>query len=133
MSHYLKERTIRLRISKEDAERIFGVDECGELDVETNAYFAYGVDGKFQIAPTKKTYIDYLLKHDYNAFDSEYTKARALTLKEFAKYESIFKQILPDTYCINHDDLRLIECCWHSSTEAPDCFDETQDNFYNEV
>lgn len=131
MSRYLKERTIRLRISKEDAERIFGVDECGELDVETNAYFAYGVDGKFQIAPTKKTYIDYLLKHDYSALSSEYVKTRTLSINEFNKYVDVFRQILPDTYTINRDDLRLVECCWHNASYAPSYFDEetTHDSF----
>jgi hypothetical protein len=31
------------------------------------------------------------------------------------------------------DDVRLVEFCWYNCSEAPDYYDEENDDFYKEV
>ena len=97
----------------------------------------YGIDpwekegGKFEVAQTITDYLDYCLKCDNNADSGEWGRSRALTEREKAKYEPIFREVIPD---IDMNDVRLVEFCWYDCSEAPDYYDvEPHDSFYDEV
>lgn len=91
--------------------------------------FDYAKVGRFQIAPTEESFIDYVLERELDA-SGEYGKTRALNKNEKEKYHLVFQQIDPD---INMDYVRLVEFCWYNGTEAPNYYDYAKDSFYDEV
>ena len=84
----------------------------------------------FQVAPTESDFIDYVLESDYGHDSGDWGRNRALSENEKAKYLPIFQQILPN---INMDEVRLVEYCWYNCTEAPDYYDEEDNDFDAEV
>lgn len=138
MSTYVREKVLRIPTDKLDFNLIRSKmqekfpDE--DIDDDFNYYlegafpglFDYGTEGKFQIAPTKTSFIDYLIEKEWDA-DGDWGKTRALYDSEKEKFRSLFQQIDPN---INMDYVRLVEYCWYNGCEAPDYYDETFDRFY---
>lgn len=84
MSTYVREKVMRTPIE---------YSEIVEIDGRSRSLFGYGDVGKFQIAPTEESYIDYVIEYEENV-DSEYGKTRALYPREQEKYRPIWQQIL---------------------------------------
>jgi len=119
MSTYIREKVLRYPMD-------------GDLETFEEKYqdlFSWGEPGKFQIAPTTKGFIDFVLECDRDA-DGEYGKTRALSEKEQEKYHATWAKIIPD---VDMNKVRLVEFCWYNATEAPDYYDETNDPFYDEI
>lgn len=112
MSEYCKRKVLRVPCEK------YGIDPW---EVES---------GKFEVAPTVTPYLDYCLKFDNDSDSGEWGRSRKLTDGEKAKYEPVFREVIPN---IDMNDVRLVEFCWYDCSEAPDYYDETKDTFYDEV
>lgn len=125
MSSYERNKVIRMKARHQE----LGVDDIWDLEDKYPELFGVGINaGELTIAPTEERFVDYILEHDHNSC-SEFGRSRKLTEKEAEKYIEIFKQINPN---VKADDLRYVDYCWYNCTEAPDYFDETSDNFYDE-
>ena len=122
MSTYVREKVMRIPMDCE-------YDEMEEIENQNRSLFGYGDVGKFQIAPTEESYIDYVLEYEWDA-DGEYGKTRALYPREQEKYRPIWQQILPN---IDMSKVRLVEFCWYNCCEAPDYYDDENDDFYKEI
>lgn len=141
MSTYVKEKVLRIPIDKlnfdltKDKVKAKFPDEDIEDDLESyleEAFpnlFNYGKVDKFQFAPTKGNYLDYLLYKEWDA-EGEYGKVRDLYDSEKEKFRPVFQQLDSD---INMDYVRLVEFCWYNGCEAPDYYDITKDSFYKEL
>lgn len=141
MSTYVREKVLRIPMDRINMNYIKEIvaEKCPDKDIDDDfanyAEFAlphlfdYGEIGKFQIAPTEESFIDYVLDYEWDAY-GEYGKTRALYNTERVKYLPIFKQIDPE---INMHHVRLVEFCWYNGTEAPDYYDDEHDDFYDEV
>lgn len=141
MSTYVREKVLRVPMERINMNYIKNIiaqkhpDENYEddfswyLESALPDVFNYGTVGKFQTAPTKEAYIDYVIDREYDA-DGKYGKTRALYDSEKKKYTAIFQKIDPD---INMDFVRLVEFCWYNGCEAPSYYDDTHDSFYDEV
>lgn len=126
MSEYCHRKAVRMRISLEEACKIFNVNDSwdiAELLEKT----------KFEVAPTREFFIDYNLPC-YKETSGDWGKVRRLSTKEFLKYSPDFCNLLKGRG-IKDDELRLVEYCWYDCSEAPDYFDDStcHDDFYDEV
>ncbi len=124
MSDYCRRKAVRFKIDEEQAYKLLNVKDGDELyDVLPNP---------FRIAPTETLFIDYDLPcDDYG--DGDWGKVRKLYDSEFYKYEKIFSELFNYQLRLYPSDFRVVEYCWYNCTEAPDYFDETEDDFYKEV
>lgn len=95
-------------------------------------FFGDVTDGKFQIAPTEDFFIDYVLESEYSVRCGEFGKTRHLSSLELEKYKCIFSEIIPGGL-IDDENVRVVEYCWYNATECESYFDETDDDFYDEV
>ena len=141
MSTYVREKVLRVpryklnfaHIVRKLEEKFPNEDVMDDLSFYIEQalpdLFDYRTVGKFQFSPTEEPFIDYVLDYEYDAY-GEYGKTRALTEREKAKYLPMFQKIDPN---VNMDFVRLVEFCWYNGCEAPDYYDETEDDFYNEV
>ena len=132
MSDYVREKVLRIPVSKEQEEEIckkYEVDDIWDLEYEIDN-FDYGEVNHFQIAPTVKKFIDYCLEYSYGEDCGEWGRVRELTDKEKEKFEPIFYELYGG---LDINKVRLVEFCWYNSSEAPDYYDITKDSFYNEV
>lgn len=81
-------------------------------------------------------YIDFLLDKSYDD-SNEFVKSRCLTDNELSKYIPKFKNFFEKTGLpkpeISVCTLRVVEYCYYNGSDAPCCFDESTDPFYNEV
>ena len=128
MSDYCKEKVLRVPLDKYGFT--FAIDFEQDLEKRDRLkYLSYGGVNSFQIAPTKRLFLDLLLDYDYEVNCGEYGRTRALYDSEKLKYAIPFNSMLPG---INMDDVRLVEFCWYNCTEAPDYYEEN-DEFYKEV
>lgn len=127
MSEYCHRKAIRMKISEEEACKIFGVDmrPDARLDIEEL------LKAPFELAPTAEFFIDYNLPCSNDA-EGDWGKVRALSRTEFLKYAPDFCNLL-NHRGVNMSELRLVEYCWYDCSKAPDYFDETTDDFYKEV
>lgn len=123
MGEYCHRKAVRLKIDEERACKLFGVED--KWDIENL------LEAPFEIAPTNEFYIDYNLPHGYS--DGDWSKSRTLRDTEFYKYEKIFGELFNYQIRFYPSDFRVVEYCWYDNSEAPDCFDESIDDFYNEV
>lgn len=130
MSTYVREKVLRIPVQKLNWDFLDELDDT-EYDLAERfpGLFEYGTKKMFSVAPTEEFYIDYVLETEYDA-DGEFGKVRSLYESEKNKYADKFKQLSPD---VNMDDVKLVEFCWYNATEAPDYYDETKDDFYEEV
>ena len=87
-------------------------------------------EGKFDLAPTRKLFIDLVLEYEYDAGYGEWGKVRELYDSEKLKYIEVFRRLNPD---INMNKVKLVEFCWYNSSEAPDYYDPEDDLFYLEI
>lgn len=141
MSTYVREKVLRIpryrlnfaHIVRKMEEKFPNEDVMDDLGFYIESavpdLFGYGDVGKFQLSPTDEPFIDYVLDYELDA-DGEYGKTRALTDNEKKKYLPVFQKIDPE---INMEFVRLVEFCWYNGCEAPDYYDETRDDFYDEV
>lgn len=123
MSDYCKEKVLRVPLDKYDLK-------YDEFEEKFKAKLGYGDKNKFQLAPTYRAFLDYVLDYNYGDNSDEWGRTRALTPVEQAKYKEKFAEFIPE---IDMNDVRLVEFCWYNCSEAPDYYDEENDGFYNEV
>lgn len=126
MSEYCHRKAVRMKISEEEACKIFGVDDdWGVSDLLEKT--------EFEIAPTREFFIDYNLDCGKEA-SGDWGRTRPLRVSEFTKYRNLFSRLLKGRE-ISAKELALVEYCWYDCSEAPDYFDEStvHDDFYDEV
>ena len=126
MSEYCHRKVIRMKISEEEACKIFGVDDAwGVSDLLEKT--------EFEIAPTFDFFLDYVLSSRNDA-EGDWSRTRELYSSEYMKYSAKFEKLLKDRI-VKPSELRLVEYCWYDCSEAPDYFDEStyHDDFYDEV
>ena len=141
MSTYVREKVLRIprykmnfaHLARKLEEKFPGEDIMDDLGYYIEKtfpdLFSYGTINKFQLAPTRESFIDYVLDYEWDC-DGEYGKIRDLYDSEKDKFRTIFQHLDPD---INMDYVRLVEFCWYDSCEAPDYYDLTKDPFYKEL
>lgn len=121
MSDYCREKVLRYPVE----------EDPWEIENRFSSLFAtYKQLPSFQVAPTDKEFIDYVLESDYGCTAGDWGRTRALTKNEQDKYRPIFNQIFKD---IDMNKVRLVEYCWYNCSEAPDYYDEDSDDFGKEV
>ncbi len=114
MSDYCKMKV--LRIPFEDAN--IGILKDYD-DVDYDLYKKFGDmfywdgphTGKFECAPTRRPFIDYILEYEYGADCGEFGKVRELTDPEKLKYMRVFQHLNPS---IDMDRVKLVEFCWYN-------------------
>ena len=126
MSEYCHRKAIRMKISAEEACKIFDAEDGWDIEsclTGTN----------FEIAPTTDFFLDYILSFKNDA-EGDWGRTRQLSNTEFTKYSNRFSNLLKGRE-VKPDELRLVEYCWYDCSEAPDYFDEStyHDDFYEEV
>lgn len=126
MSDYCRCKVIRLKVSPAQ----LNVESLWDLENKFPELFKFTNGKGFEVAPTEKDFIDYLLSSTYGEENSDFGRVRKLTEKEFLKYLPLFKILYPE---VTIEDLRLVDYCWYNCAEAPDYFDESTDNFYDEI
>ncbi len=132
MSDYTREKVLRIPINEEDKKCIFekyNIEDIWDLEY-TLDIFDSATPNKFQIAPTEKEFIDYVLEYDPYTHFGDFGKVRKLLESEKTKYEPIFHKLW-EGFDINK--VRLVEFCWYNCSEAPDYYDIEIDEFYKEV
>ena len=81
-------------------------------------------------------YIDFLLDVDYNCYD-EFVKSRKLNENELNKYipkfSDFFDKVKLPKPEISTNTSGVVEYCYYTGCDAPCCFDETTDPFYDEI
>lgn len=105
-------------------------DWCEEQSAKYPNQFDYCEVGKFGPAPCNQPCVDFVLETSYGEECGEWAKVRELYPAEKVKYNDLFHKYLPG---VDMHDVRLVEFCWYNCCEAPDCYDPTEDEFYNEV
>lgn len=121
MSDYCREKVLRYPVNEDP------------WDIEmkySNLFATYKGLPSFQVAPTDSGFIDYVLESDYGCDSGDWGRNRALSENEKVKYLPIFQQIFPD---INMNHVRLVEYCWYNCSEAPDYYDEEDNDFNKEI
>ena len=140
MSTYVREKVLRIprekmnfaHIVRKLEEKFPGKDIMNDLGFyieDLDDLFDYGKVNKFQLAPTEKPFIDYILDYEYDA-EGAYGKVRYLYESEKEKFRPIFQQLDPN---IDMNHVRLVEFCWYNGCEAPDYYDPMEDEFYKEL
>lgn len=141
MSTYVREKVLRIPVHKMNFAHVVRkleekypdddvMDDLGfYLENVLPDLFGYGDRNKFQLAPTREPFIDYVLDYEYDC-DGDYGKIRELYDSEKEKFAPMFHKIDPD---MNMDYVRLVEFCWYNGCEAPDYYDLQQDPFYKEL
>lgn len=121
MSDYCREKVLRYPVNEDpwDIEERF-----------TSLFKSHRELPTFQVAPTESNFIDYILESDYGYDCGDWGRNRALSENEKVKYLPIFQQIFPN---INMDEVRLVEYCWYNCTEAPNYYDEEDNDFNKEI
>jgi hypothetical protein len=131
MSTYVREKVLRIPLERLNLS--FTEEEMDDLGLSIEKRFkdiwGYADVGKFQLASTEIPFVDFVLDYEWDAF-GEFGKTRALSDREKEKYLPTFKKVDPD---VNMDFVRLVEFCWYNGCEAPDYYDETKDDFCDEV
>ena len=141
MSTYVREKVLRIPVSKLNFDTITNhlLENHSVEDVEDDLFwcleqdypdlFDYAEIGKFQMSPTESPFIDYVLDYESDA-EGSFGKIRFLYDSEKKKYLEKFKMLDPN---VNMDDVHLVEFCWYNGCEAPDYYDDEEDDFYDEV
>lgn len=123
MSEYCHRKAVRMKISEEEACKIFGVDDKWDImDCLEKT--------EFEVAPTNQFFIDYNLPFRNDA-EGDWGRTRELYYSEYMKYSAKFEKLLKDRI-VKPSELRLVEYCWYDCSEAPDYF-TCHDDFYDEV
>lgn len=126
MSSYEHNKAVRMKF---DASK-FGVEDMYDMEDKYPELFDFTKVGKFDTTATDEGYyIDYVLSHDHDDY-GEYARCRMLSETEQEKYVKIFKQICND---VKGTDLRYVDYCWYNCSEPPDCFETSDDPFFDEI
>lgn len=123
MSEYCHRKAVRMKISEEEACKIFNAEDGWDIEsclTGTN----------FEIAPTAEFFLDYVLSSRNDA-EGDWGRTRELYPSEYMKYSAKFEELLQDRI-VKPSELRLVEYCWYDCSEAPDYF-TCHDDFYDEV
>ena len=124
MSDYVKHKVLRIPWEKTNLP---DYEDIGyEYQKRYPELFGYADIGKFQIAPTEKLFLDYVIDYDYG-YEGEYGKSRKLYPCEKEHFLPIFRQIVPELK--NMEDVRLVEYSWYNGTDAPNYYDPIEDPF----
>jgi hypothetical protein len=123
MSDYCHRKVIRMKISEEEACKIFGVEDGWDVSDLLEKT-------EFEIAPTSNFFLDYVLSSRNDA-EGDWGRTRQLSYTEYMKYNNKFSKLLNGRN-VMPNELRLVEYCWYNCSEAPDYFNES-DDFYDEV
>lgn len=86
--------------------------------------------GYFIISPTEIPYIDFIIKYEFDYEAGDWGKIRNLYPSEMIIYYDIFKLLIPN---IDMTDVHLVEYCWYDGYEAPNYYDISNDDFYQQV
>ena len=141
MSTYVREKVLRIPVDKINFEDLVNKmqkkhpdedvrDDLGcFLEVDFPELFGYGDRNKFQMSPTCRPFLDYVLDYEYDC-DGEYGKVRDLYDSEKEKFKPVFQKI--DEF-VNMDFVRLVEFCWYNGGEAEDYYEPMDDPFYKEL
>lgn len=114
MSARIKEKVLRV-----PCERV-GVEDPWVFADEHERDFPYGeAYPHFEVAPTVRGFIDYVLDARISPHVDSYGKIRNLTPSERRKYTPAFQKLFPG---IDMDDVRFVEFCWYDGIEAPDYY-----------
>ena len=102
-------------------ERV-GVEDPWQFADEHEDLFRWeGPLPRFQVAPTVRPFIDYVLKERVSREES-FGRTRGLTPAELRKYTPAFRALFPR---IHMADVRLVDFCWYDGCEAPDYYEGT--------
>ena len=123
MSDYSRYKVLRVPTEK------YGIENLEEFENQHSSVFKRDV-GFFMVAPTNKTFIDFVIEKGFNDEYGEYGKVRNLTPAERIKYYDIFRMIIPN---IHMEDVQLIDYCWYDCSEAPDYYGFEDNPFYKEL
>lgn len=127
MSDYVKKKVLRVPIT----EKELCVKDFDELEKLFPILFDWKKDTrKFEIAPTIKKFLDFVLEYEYGADCGEYGKVRELRLSEQVRFRPLFAEVFPTVVM---DNVRVVEYCWYNCSEAPDYYANENDKFYDEV
>lgn len=141
MSTYVREKVLRIPRNKISFDKLISQLEAKYPDKDVKydlsyyleddfpELFDYATINKFQMSPTVKPFVDYVLDKEWDC-EGSFGKVRDLYDSEKEKFKHIFQQIDPD---INMDYVRLVEFCWYNGYEAPSYYDTTEDPFYKEL
>lgn len=141
MSTYVREKVLRIPQDKINFEDLINElqkkfpdedvrdDLCFYIEREHSDLFGSGDENMFQISPTSKPFIDYVLEYEWDC-DGEYGKVRELYDSEKEKFRPVFQKL---DESINMDFVRLVEFCWYNGCEAPNYYDLKDDPFYKEL
>jgi hypothetical protein len=132
MSDYCKKKVLRVPFECTG----LNIDDYDDLSHDLwqkfgDMFYWNGTDiGKFDVAPTYRPFIDFVLESEYGADCGEWGKVRELYPQEVDMYRGVFQKLCPD---IDMSKVRLVEYCWYNCSEAPDYYDPMGDDFYKEV
>lgn len=125
MSDYCHNKVIRMKVTPQQ----LGLDDVWDLEQIHKDLFDFKKNEPYmEIAPTKESFIDYVLSHTYGKECGEWGNARRLYMKEIEEYLPIFKKIYPNCTA---DDLRYVDYCWYNCSEAPDYFETDESDEQN--
>ena len=97
MSDYAREKVLRVPLDK------YGL-KYDEFEEKFEEKLGYGDEGKFQLAPTERAFLDLVLIYNYGDNSDEWGRTRALTPNEQAKYKEKFAEFIPE---IDMNDVRV--------------------------
>lgn len=132
MSDYKREKV--LRIPFEDL--CLDIKESDDLSYDLWKkfgdifYWCGSCEGKFELAPTTRMFIDFVLESEYGSDCGDWGKVRELYPQEIDKYKKVFQKICPT---VDMSKVRLVEFCWYNGCEAPNYYDPMEDDFYREI
>lgn len=139
MSDYVRKKVIRVIVPKEIYERCDGDDTyyaCEEWLTEKQGkinrnikvnYFELECPLNFK-NDELNYYYDYVLFYSNGNGSDNFGRTRALTENEKNKYRQKFLDVGLDI-----EKSRLVDYCYYNCSECQDYFDETTDEFYNEI
>lgn len=130
MSDYQYKKVLRVPTEKYGIANSYDLEDDPKFNELFVDYSLERTTNCFAPAPTKTSFLDYVLEYDGCANAGEFGRSRTLTEREKNKYYPVFREIIFD---INMDDVRLVEFCFYDCSEAPDYYDETNDPFCDEV
>lgn len=126
MSDYCRNKVVRCNVTKEQ----LGLEDIWDIEDNLNDLNKTLEKGSFEIAPTDSDFIDLILSSTYGEESSDFGRVRKLNERELEKYLPLFKKISEK---ITPENLRYVDFCWYNCCEATDYFDESQDDFYDEI
>ena len=121
MSDYVREKVLRVPFDKYFKNTEFKDPYALEYSEKFKHLFCKQDYPKFSAACTDNdNFIDLVLYHTYGEECGDFGFARLLSLEEQAKFESIFKELIPN---IDMNDVHYVDYCYYNCCEAPDYYE----------